>query len=180
MGASKILVVGATGYLGKHVLTASVKLGHPTFALVRPATSNDPGKAELIKSWTDAGVTILEGDLADHASLVSALKQVDVVISVAGGAQLADQAKLLEAAKEAGTIKRFYPSEFGNDVDRIELDVDVTKGVFETKKNIRRLVESSGIPYTFVIAGSFAGKLKPKMVAYGAPPRPPPPLFPVY
>jgi uncharacterized protein YbjT (DUF2867 family) len=127
MGASKILVVGATGYIGKHVTTASVKLGHPTFALVRSTTSSDPAKAELLKSFTDAGVKLLVGDLSDHASLVAAMKQVDVVISTVGGGQLPDQTKLVDAMKEAGTIKRFVPSEFGNDVDRIALDVAQTK-----------------------------------------------------
>ena len=41
----------------------------------------------------------------DHESLVAAFKQVDVVISAVGGAQLKDQLKVLEAIKEAGTIK---------------------------------------------------------------------------
>ncbi|CDP14426.1 unnamed protein product [Coffea canephora] len=58
------------------------------------------------------------GDLYDHESLVKAIKQVDVVISTVGQNQLDDQGKIIDAIKEAGNVKRFYPSEFGVDVDR--------------------------------------------------------------
>ncbi len=61
MGISKILVVGATGYLGPFITAASVRLGHPTFALVRPATARpDSSKKELIESFKASGITILE------------------------------------------------------------------------------------------------------------------------
>lgn len=55
----------------------------------------------------------LQGDIQDHASLVAALKKVSVVISCLGFAALNDQPKILDAAKEAGTITRFLPSDFG-------------------------------------------------------------------
>ena len=49
---------------------------------------------------------MVQGDLNDHGSLVAALKQVDIVISVVGGAVLLDgQLKLIEAIKEVGHIK---------------------------------------------------------------------------
>jgi pterocarpan reductase len=61
MGISKILVVGATGDLGAFITTASVRLGHPTFALVRPATARpDSSKNKLIESFKASGITILE------------------------------------------------------------------------------------------------------------------------
>jgi hypothetical protein len=61
MGISKILVVGATGHLGPFVTKASAQLGHPTFALVRPATAGpDSSKKELIESFKASGITILE------------------------------------------------------------------------------------------------------------------------
>ena len=42
----------------------------------------------------------MQGDLYDHQSLVSAIKQVDVVISTLGHLQLADQDKIISAIKE--------------------------------------------------------------------------------
>jgi uncharacterized protein YbjT (DUF2867 family) len=48
----------------------------------------------------------MQGDLDDHASLVAALKQVDVVISAVGGNAVLDgQLKLIAAIKEVGHIK---------------------------------------------------------------------------
>ncbi|KAL3697215.1 hypothetical protein R1sor_011291 [Riccia sorocarpa] len=154
---SKVLIIGATGYIGKYLGRASVKLEHPTFILVRSLTPSDPAKAQLVKSFQDSGVTVLKGDVGDRESLVAALRQVDVVISSVSGGALASQVKILEAAKETGTIKRFLPSEFGNDVDRLEIDFKVLEGVFQTKRDVRREIEKSGIPYTFVIPGGYAG-----------------------
>ena len=48
---------------------------------------------------------MFQGDLYDHESLVKAIKQVDVVISTVGHAQLPDQVKIIAAIKEAGNVK---------------------------------------------------------------------------
>ena len=49
---------------------------------------------------------MMQGDLNDHGSLVAALKQVDIVISVVGIPVILDgQLKLIEAIKEVGHIK---------------------------------------------------------------------------
>jgi uncharacterized protein YbjT (DUF2867 family) len=68
---SRILVVGATGHLGRHVVAASARQGDPTFALVRDTAPSDPTKTALLKSFQDAGVTLVKGDLHDQASLLS-------------------------------------------------------------------------------------------------------------
>ncbi|XP_043712748.1 phenylcoumaran benzylic ether reductase Pyrc5-like [Telopea speciosissima] len=169
---SKILIIGGTGYIGKFIVEASAKSGHPTFALIRESTASDPAKAELIKSFKESGVTFLYGDLYDHESLVKAIKQVDVVISTVGHGQLADQVKIIAAIKEAGNVKRFFPSEFGNDVDRVHA-VEPAKSAFEIKAQIRRTVEAEGIPYTYVSSNFFAGYFLPSLSQPGAtaPPR---------
>jgi uncharacterized protein YbjT (DUF2867 family) len=46
-----------------------------------------------------------QGDLYDHASLVKAIKQVDVVISTVGHPQVEDQGLIIAAIKEAGNVK---------------------------------------------------------------------------
>ncbi|KAK1297934.1 hypothetical protein QJS10_CPB14g00019 [Acorus calamus] len=160
--ASKILIIGGTGYIGKFIVEASAKSAHPTFALVREATVNDPAKAPIIESFKAAGVTLLYGDIYDHQSLVKAFKQVDVVISTVGARKISDQVKIIDAIKEAGNIKKFYPSEFGNDVDRSHA-VDPAKSVFATKAEIRRKIEKEGIPYTIVSSNFFAGYFLPTL-----------------
>ncbi|GLT30596.1 hypothetical protein SLA2020_053880 [Shorea laevis] len=155
-GKSKILVIGGTGYIGKFIVEAAAKAGHPTTLLVREATLSNPAKSNIIQNFKNLGVNFLIGDLYDHESLVKGIKRVDVVISTLGHGQLADQDKIIAAIKEAGNVKRFFPSEFGNDVDRVHV-VEPAKSAFGTKAKIRRAVEAAGIPYTYVSSNFFAG-----------------------
>ncbi|KAL3356548.1 hypothetical protein AABB24_017282 [Solanum stoloniferum] len=148
-GKSKILFIGGTGYIGKFIVEASAKAGHDTYVLVTESTFSNPTKVKLIDTFKSFGVTFLHGDLYDHESLVKAIKQVDVVISIVGHAVLADQVNIIAAIKEAGNVKRFFPSEFGNDVDRLHT-VEPAKTIFNTKIQIRRAVEAEGIPFTYV------------------------------
>ncbi|KAH8498281.1 hypothetical protein H0E87_017268 [Populus deltoides] len=154
--ASKILFVGGTGYIGKFIVEASAKAGHPTFVLVRESTLSNPAKSVVIDNFMNLGVNFLVGDLFDHESLVNAIKQVDVVISTVGHAQLVEQDRIIAAIKEAGNVKRFFPSEFGNDVDRVNA-VEPAKSAFATKANVRRAIEAEGIPYTYVSSNFFSG-----------------------
>ncbi|MFQ6621781.1 hypothetical protein Gotur_001783 [Gossypium turneri] len=169
---SKVLIIGGTGYLGKFIVEASAKEGHPTFVFVRESTVSDPVKGKLVDNFKNLGVHLLLGDMYDHESLVKAIKQVDVVISVVGQMQLADQVKIIAAIKEAGNVKRFFPSEFGMDVDKNNA-VEPAKSTFAIKAQIRRAVEAEGIPYTYVPANCFAGYFLPTLSQPGAtsPPR---------
>ncbi|KAG9449682.1 hypothetical protein H6P81_009647 [Aristolochia fimbriata] len=162
---SRILIIGGTGYIGKFIVEASAISGHPTFVLLRESTISS--KAALLEKFTGMGVTLLNGDMYDHGSLVNAIKQVDIVISTVGFQQLADQTKIIDAIKEAGSIKRFFPSEFGNDVDRVQA-VEPARTVVQTKVRIRRAVEAQGIPYTYVSANFFAGLVLPTVAQLGA------------
>ncbi|KAF5751776.1 hypothetical protein HS088_TW02G00794 [Tripterygium wilfordii] len=154
---SKILVFGATGYLGSYMVKASVSLGHPTYVYVRPIKSKtDAAKLAVHKELESIGVTIFQGELDDHEKLVSALKQVDVVISTLAVPQYLDQLSIIAAAKEAGNIKRFIPSEFGNEVDRVSGVLPPFEALLENKRKIRRAAEAAGIPHTYVSANAFA------------------------
>uniref|UniRef100_A0A0E0MHH1 NmrA-like domain-containing protein n=1 Tax=Oryza punctata TaxID=4537 RepID=A0A0E0MHH1_ORYPU len=168
---SRILVVGGTGYIGRHVVAASARLGHPTTALVRDTAPSDPAKAQLLQSFRDAGVTLLHGDLYDHASLLHAVSHADVVISTLGALQIADQPNLIAAIKEAGNVRRFLPSEFGLDPDHTSA-VEPAKSILAGKAAVRRAVEAAGIPYTCVVSNYFAGFALPT-IGQTLPPAPP-------
>lgn len=68
--------------------------------------------------------------------------------------------------------QRFFPSEFGMDVDKNHA-VEPAKSTFAIKAQIRRAVEAEGIPYTYVPANCFAGYFLPTLSQPGAtsPPR---------
>ncbi|XP_027062479.1 isoflavone reductase homolog TP7-like [Coffea eugenioides] len=164
---SKILIIGGTGYIGEFIVEASTKAGHPTFVLVRESTVSDPVKGKFVEGFKNSGATLVHGDLYDHESLVKAIKQVDVVILTVGNGQLNDQRKIIDAIKEAGNVKKFYPSEFGVDVDR-QNAVEPAKSAFAGKSQLRRATEAAGIPYTCLSSNAFAGYFLPTLLQPGA------------
>ncbi|XP_048337559.2 probable pinoresinol-lariciresinol reductase 3 isoform X1 [Ziziphus jujuba] len=169
---SRVLVIGATGRLGRHLAEASLRFSHPTFALVRDSSFSHPLKSQNLQSLSNAGATLLRGSLQDEASLIEALKQVDVVICAISPTQALDQKLLIRAIKQVGCIKRFIPSEFGLDPDKVQVS-GMHYNFFSPKAEIRRLVEEQGIPYTFVSCNFFMSYLLPSLVQPGltSPPR---------
>ncbi|MFW9911330.1 MAG: NAD-dependent epimerase/dehydratase family protein [Candidatus Thorarchaeota archaeon] len=70
----KILVTGATGFIGRKLVAALVEEGHDVTAFVRP-TSNKAGLPE--------GIRYCEGDMLDEPSLKNAVEGQDAVIHLA-------------------------------------------------------------------------------------------------
>ncbi|XP_054786100.1 probable pinoresinol-lariciresinol reductase 3 [Prosopis cineraria] len=174
MEKSKILIIGATGRLGYLLTKASLDFSHPTFALARESAFSDPIKSRKLQSLTDSGATILKGSLQDEVSLVEAVKQVDVVISAVSAKQILDQKLLIQVIKQVGSIKRFVPSEFGSDPDKVRISIlDAGYNFYKHKVEIRRLVEAEGIPYTCISCNFFMSLLIPSLVQPGlkVPPR---------
>lgn len=73
----RILVTGATGYLGRSVALALAADGHRVDALTR-----DPG-ADRATALERDGITPVRGDLGDESSLSAALRDVDAVAHTA-------------------------------------------------------------------------------------------------
>ncbi|KAL5843441.1 hypothetical protein ACOSQ3_009417 [Xanthoceras sorbifolium] len=132
---SKILIFGGTGYIGKYLVKSLSKL-------------------QLHKEFNSMGVTIVQGELEEHEKMVSVLRQVDVVISALAFPQVLDQLKIIDSIKVAGNIKRFLPSEFGCEEDRVS-PLPPFEALLETKRKIRRAIEATEIPYTFVSANGY-------------------------
>ncbi|XP_044972324.1 phenylcoumaran benzylic ether reductase Pyrc5-like [Hordeum vulgare subsp. vulgare] len=154
---SSILVIGGTGNIGQHLVTASLKAGHRTAVLVRPTTvASDSDKAKLLNSLEARGVSVVYGDMNNHKSLVAAIKQHgEVVISAVGHGrpeELDGQLKIIEAIKEVGCVKRFVPSEFGCDVEHhVEHTLEPANSMIVTPKlRVRRAIRDAGIPHTII------------------------------
>lgn len=111
MNAAPLLVTGATGFLGKHLLPILLDSGIPLRLLVRaPSKINLPPAAD---------VTLAQADLTDPQSVRAALKGCRAVIHAGalfrfwGSAQQFEQSNLqgtrnlLEAAQSVGGIEQF-------------------------------------------------------------------------
>ncbi|XP_010255703.1 PREDICTED: isoflavone reductase homolog [Nelumbo nucifera] len=158
----KILVVGGTGYLGKRIVKASLAQGHPTYVLQRPEIGLDIDKLQMLLSFKEQGALLISASFSDHQSLVDAVKQVDVVISTMSGVHFRShnlllQLKLVDAIKQAGNVKRFFPSEFGIDPARMGHAIEPGRVSFDEKMAVRKAIEEAGIPFTYISANCFAG-----------------------
>lgn len=134
-----ILVTGATGRVGGSVVSQLLDKGESVRALVR-----DPRRAAL-----PDGLQIVGGDLADPASLGPALDGVDSVFLVwpTIAADHAAPQAIAEIAKRAQRI--VYLSSNG-------VSEDVTEGILGSHAKLERLIEDSGVEWTFLRPGGFA------------------------
>jgi NADH dehydrogenase len=103
-----VLVTGAGGFIGKHVVHALRAREIPVRALVR-----DRSRASRLSAWS---AELVEGDVTDPASLRAALEGIDVVIhlvSIIKGSRadfervMAQGTRNLVVAAEAAGVRRF-------------------------------------------------------------------------
>lgn len=87
MSGMRVLVTGATGFVGSHSMVALIRAGHEVRALVR-----DPAKLERVAAMHDLpSPDCVVGDVADEASVEAALADCEsvvhaaAVVAVAGG-----------------------------------------------------------------------------------------------
>ncbi|MEM7570165.1 MAG: SDR family oxidoreductase [Pseudomonadota bacterium] len=136
-----ILLTGATGLTGKHVAKAVSQTGMPVRALVR-----DAAKAQML---ADMGITLVEGDLADRASIDAAMNGVEkaFLLMANGPEQLGHEMRFIDAAKDAGLKHLIKLSAIG-----------VEAGHFNKLKDTHGRAEdhlkASGVPYT-ILRGNF-------------------------
>jgi dihydroflavonol-4-reductase len=111
----KILVTGATGFVGSHIARQLVAVGHSVRVLVRPASN--------LQALEGTAVEPVEGDLRDAASLGRAVQSVQRVYHVAADYRLWTKnpaemyesnvegtRRLLEVAHRAGVERIVYTS----------------------------------------------------------------------
>jgi len=154
MTGHRTLIVGSTGFIGRFLAEASLGSGRSTFLLVRPGPAS---KAHTIASLEEKGAIVIPGSIGDQDAMEKVLKEheIEIVISAVGGVSILDQLILVDAIKSAGTIKRFFPSEFGHDIDRAD-PVEPGLTMYNQKRQVRRAIEAAGIPYTYICCNSIA------------------------
>ncbi|KAB1219423.1 Eugenol synthase 1 [Morella rubra] len=152
---SKILIFGGTGYIGQYMVKASISLGHPTYVYARPITpQTTPSKIDIHRELQSMGANFVLGELNEHGKIVSVLRKVDIIISALAFPQVLDQLKIIDAIKVAGNIKRFLPSDFGCEEDRV-IPLPPFQACLEKKRKVRRAIEAAAIPYTFVSSNCY-------------------------
>ncbi|CAL1390862.1 unnamed protein product [Linum trigynum] len=156
----RTMIIGSAGFIGWFLADACLQSGRPTYLLVRsgPGFASRSLKSSKIKSLLDRGATILHGCVKDGELMEKLIREnkIEVVISAVGGDCVWDQIHLIKAIKATGgLVKRFLPSEFGHDIDRAE-PVEPGLMMYKEKRRVRRVIEESGVPYTYICCNSIA------------------------
>ena len=159
-----VLLAGATGMFGsqiaRHLLIqprARVRL------LVRGGDATQ--KRTALDPLLARGVEVIEGDLADRASLDRATQGVDVIVSaVQGGPGIIvdGQVALAEAGQRNG-VRRILPSDYALDLFK------ATPGehpLFDMRRAADEKIAAIGIEHVHVLQGAFMSMFGPGMSTF--------------
>jgi len=141
----KVLVVGATGTLGRQIVRHAIDQGHKVRCLVRSQR-----KAAFLKEW---GAELVGGTLRDKSTIITALEGMDAVIDAAT-ARATDSASikqvdwdgkvnLIQAAKTAGVDRFIFFS-----ILNAEKYPNVP--LMEIKRCTEKFIAESGLKYTIL------------------------------
>lgn len=155
-----ILVTGATGNVGRHVVEQLSKRGADVRALVR-----DPSKASF-----PASVSVVQGDLLDVDALRTAMSGVSTLFLLNGvvADEFTQALVALNVARQAGVDRVVYLSV-------IHSDVYVNVPHFAGKFGVERMIEQMGLHATILRPAYFIQNdltIKDVITGYGVYPMP--------
>ena len=155
-----ILVTGATGTIGKHVVEQLVQRGAEVRALVR-----DPAKADFSSS-----VEVVQGDMLDPDSLRSAYQGVSALflLNAVTPDEFTQALIALNVAKEVGVHRVVYLSV-------IHSDLYVNVPHFAGKFGVERMLEKMGFSATILRPAYFMSNdltIQDVVLQYGVYPMP--------
>ncbi len=145
---SRILVTGATGFIGKRLVPALVEAGHDVKAMTRhPETYDGPGRA-------------VRGDVGERASLTEPLEDVDIAYYLVHSLDNddfekrdADAARLFaKVAEKTGVKQIVYLGGLGSE------DVGTLSAHLRSRREVEGLLGSSDIPVTVLRAAIVVGR----------------------
>jgi uncharacterized protein YbjT (DUF2867 family) len=149
-----LLITGATGFVGRHLLVRLAESGFEVRVLLRPSPRNP-----RIPPGVPVQATV--ASLSDRRGLRAAMVGIDRVVHLATATQLGGAADLqrvdvegtrnvCQAASEAGVEHLFFISHLG--ADRAS-----AYPVLRAKAEAEELLKTSGVPYTILRSGPAFG-----------------------
>lgn len=138
--ARRILLTGATGYVGGRLLTQLVRRGYRVRCLAR-------NPAHLLQR-VPAGVEVVAGDVTDPDSLMAAVREIDAafyLVHAMGDAtgfeahERAGAVNFSEAARSAGVRRIIYLGGLGDETTDLSPHL-------RSRQEVGRLFRESGVP----------------------------------
>ena len=147
-----VLVVGATGSIGRHVVAEALTADYTARALVR-----DPARASF-----PAGVEVVVGDVTRPETLAAAVAGVDAIVFTLGsngqgsrGAETVDYGGVRNVLEALGDARPRIALMTSIGVTYREGSYNRSTQSADWKRRSERLVRASGLPYTIVRPGWF-------------------------
>jgi len=148
-----VLVVGATGSIGRHVVEVALEHGYTVRALVR-----DPAKAGQFSE----GVQVIPGDVTRPEMLTHAVDGIDAVVFTLGsdgqgkvGAETIDYGGVRNVLTALGCRQVRIALMTAIGVTNRSGSYNQSTEAHDWKRRSERLVRASGLPYTIVRPGWF-------------------------
>lgn len=138
-----IVVTGATGHLGRHVLEALLERNVPASGIVAAGRSVDK-----LADFAAKGVRVVSIDYSDPASVAAALKGATRVLLISGsevGQRVEQHRTVIDAAKAEGVELLAYTSIANADTTAMLLA--------DEHKATEELLRASGVPFVLLRNG---------------------------
>ncbi|CAG8053523.1 unnamed protein product, partial [Penicillium salamii] len=142
MTFNRIAVYGHRGWASSQIVKALASSGAPLRVLHRPGSDT---------SSLPTNVEVVEVDLADQASLVEKLKDIDIVVCLVGHGGVPLQHHFVEAIPKT-QVKLFVPSNLAARYDEQGNTIPVNR----QKSEVETAARQAGIPITVILPGNFA------------------------
>ncbi|CAI6342162.1 unnamed protein product [Periconia digitata] len=149
MTSPSVLLIGASGYLGRPILK---ELLRQRSLFKRIAILADESRAHKFSEDKLSGIEVVVGSFTDPTSFLG----FDTVLSLLGNHAMKLQPEIIDAAVQGG-ITEFYPSEFGSDISQGDY---LTNRYWRDKHITRQHLRTTAalnptFNYTFIIVGGF-------------------------
>ena len=164
---TNILMFGATGIIGKFII-AELARSKNSFGRIAIFTSQNTvdTKPDAISNLKQSGIEVFAGDLKDHGRLKQILTgneapssksdPFDTIVSAVGRNAILEQIPLLELAETISTVKRFFPSEYGTDIEYDE--TSPPEPPHQLKLKVRAYIKDSvkRLEHTYLVTGPYS------------------------
>jgi hypothetical protein len=155
--SKNILVFGGTGTIGQFIISA---IAEAKASFDRIAIFTSPNTVETKKDFIDklkaSGVEIIVGDVRNEKDVLKAYEGFDTIVSAVGRNVIADQILLVRLAEETPNVKRFFPSEYGTDIEFGPKSPN--EKPHQLKLKVRAYIRDhvKRLEYTYLVTGPYA------------------------
>ncbi|KAJ4990767.1 NmrA-like family protein [Stagonosporopsis vannaccii] len=152
-----VLIFGATGVIGKYI-TQEIVNARSSFDKIGLFTSPSTvkNKPDEINHWEENGVDINVGDVTSEEDVKKAFEGYDTVISALGRDVILTQIPLLSLAEASPSVRYFYPSEYGTDIEYSP--ASASEKPHQLKLQVRRFIRENikKLNVTYLVTGPYS------------------------